>query len=61
MLEKEVKISSQSRPGVWHDLPAAPQINLVNHHIKVISGFDIGQKITVRYSPGEILIRPSNY
>lgn len=60
MLEKEMKLSSKSVPGVWGDLAPVPSLFIANRHLKVISGFDIGEKVTVRYSPNEILIKKSN-
>lgn len=38
------------------DLPTAPKIVLANHFIEEISGFSIGEKVTVNFSPGSIII-----
>ncbi len=60
MLEKEMKVGYQNRDGRNGDLPPVPQIVLASRHLKVISGFDINEKVTVRYSLNEILIKKSN-
>jgi len=38
------------------DLPTAPKIVLANHFIEKISGFSVGEKVTVNFSPGSIII-----
>jgi hypothetical protein len=55
-----MKVGYQNRDGRNGDLPPVPQIVLASRHLKVISGFDINEKVTVRYSPNEILIKKSN-
>ena len=60
MFEKEMKLSSKSVDGKWGDLKPVPSLFIANRHLKVISGFEIGQKICVRYEPGLITIRGSN-
>lgn len=60
MLEREQKVGYQNREGSHHDLPPVPLITLANHHLKNISGFNIADRVTVRYSPNEILIKKSN-
>jgi len=60
MLEKEMKLSAKSVDGVWGDSQPVPSLYIANRHLKVISGFDVGEKVTVRYSPGEIIIKKSN-
>ncbi len=56
MLEKNIKVSYQSREGSHHDLPSVPYIALANRHISTISGINISDIVTVRYSPNEIVI-----
>ena len=60
MLKKEIKISYQNRYGVRGDLPTAPKLVLANHLLKKISGFSIGDKVNVEYSPKLITISKLN-
>ncbi|MBU1557811.1 hypothetical protein KKC45_02520 [Patescibacteria group bacterium] len=55
-MKKEITISYQNRQGVRRDLPTSPKIVLSNHFIKKISGFSIGDKVVVHYSPNSIII-----
>lgn len=41
--------------GITRDLPARPKLLLANDFLKE-SGFNIGDKVTVNYSPGSIVI-----
>ena len=54
---KTMTISYQNRQGVHRDLPTAPKLVLATHLIKKISGFSIGDKVTVEYSPNQIIIK----
>ena len=56
-MNKTMTISYQNRQGRARDLPTAPKIVLANHLIKKISGFSIGDKVTVEYSPNQIIIK----
>ena len=42
------------------DLPTAPKLVLANHYLKNISGFSVGQKVIVKYLPGEIIIKSNS-
>lgn len=53
---KKITISYQNRYGVNGDLPTAPKIVLANHLIQKISGFSVGDKVIVEYSPNLITI-----
>ena len=56
-MKKEIKISYQNRHGIRGDLPTAPKLVLANHLLKKISGFSIGDKVNVEYSPNLIIIK----
>ena len=56
ILEKQIKVSYQSREGSHHDLPPVPYIALANRHISTISGININDVILVRYEPGLITL-----
>lgn len=42
------------------DLPTAPKLVIANHFLKKVSGFAIGDKIKVDYSPGQIIVSKIN-
>lgn len=50
-------ISYQNRQGKTRDLPTAPKLILANHLMKKISGFSIGDKVTVQYLHESIIIK----
>ena len=62
-------ISYQNRQGrgyggsgvgsLSRDLPTSPKLVIANHFLKNLSGFSIGDKIMVKYSPGLIIISKS--
>jgi hypothetical protein len=58
-MQKEIKISYQNRHGPHGDLPTAPKLVIANHILKKY-GFSIGDKVTVQYSPGSIIINKIN-
>jgi hypothetical protein len=60
MLEKDMQLSGKSVEGKWGDLKPVPSLFIANRHLRLISGFEIGQRITVKYSLGQILITKSN-
>ena len=60
MLKKEIKISYQNRHGVRGDLPTAPKLVIANHSLKNESGFSIGDKVSVEYLKGSIIITKLN-
>ena len=59
-MKKQITISYQNRRGVMRDLPAVPKIIIANHFLKEQSGFSIGDKAFVRYSPNQIIITKVN-
>lgn len=56
-MKKVNTISYQNRHGIRGDLPAVPKILLANHLLTKLGGFNIGDKVTVQYSQGEIIIK----
>ena len=56
-MKKEIKISYQNRHGTHGDRPTAPKLVIANHLLKNISGFSIGEKVLVEYSPNLITIK----
>jgi len=56
-MKKEMTISYQNRHGRSRDLPTAPKLVIANHLLKRLSGFSIGDKVSVSYSLGEIIIK----
>ena len=56
-MKKINTISYQHRHGVRGDLSTAPKLVLANHLLKKISGFSIGDKVNVEYSPNLIIIK----
>ncbi|MFH1233392.1 MAG: hypothetical protein V1649_01935 [Patescibacteria group bacterium] len=59
-MRKEMKIYYQHRRGVRGDLPTAPKLVIANHSLKNESGFSIGDKVTVEYLKGTIIITKLN-
>jgi ribosomal protein L21E len=59
-MKKQMTVSYQNRQGTRGDLPTAPKIVLANHLIKKLSGFSVGDKVTVEYSPNVIIITKLN-
>jgi|GEM_PF-2101849 hypothetical protein len=55
-MKKEITVGYQNREGVRQDLIPVPKITLANHLLKNLCGFFIGDKVLVRYLPGEIII-----
>ena len=56
-MNKVMKVSYQNRQGRKRDLPTAPKIVIANHLLQKYSGFSIGDKVSVEYSPSQIIIR----
>ena len=50
-------VGYQNRQGRNHDLPTAPKLVITNHFLKKLSGFCIGDKVTVQYLLNEIIIK----
>ena len=59
-MKKQIKIGYQNRTGIKRDYPAVPKIIIANHFLKEHSGFSIGDKAFVRYSPNQIIITKVN-
>jgi len=59
-MKKQITISYQNRAGLKKDYLSSPKITLANHFIKNISGFSIGDKALVCYSPDQIIITKIN-
>lgn len=69
-MKRQMTVSYQNRQGrsyggsgagsLSRDLPTAPKLVIANHFLKKLSGFCIGDKVTVQYSPGEIIISKIN-
>ena len=57
---KEMKIYYQHRHGIRGDLPTVPKLVIANHSLKNESGFSIGDKFTVEYLRGSIIITKIN-
>ena len=55
-MKKQMTVGYQNRQGARGDLPTAQKITLANHLIKKLSGFSVGDKVTVEYSPSVIII-----
>jgi hypothetical protein len=49
-------VGYQNRHGTYNDLPTRPKIILSNDTIKRVSGFSIGDKVSVEYLPNQIII-----
>jgi len=61
-MQKEMTISYQNRQGRGshpRDLPTSPKLVIANHFLKNKSGFSIGDKVKITYSPGLIIISKS--
>lgn len=55
-MKKQMTISYQYRGN----RPIAPKLTIVNHFLKNESFFAIGDKVTVEYSKGQIIISKPN-
>jgi hypothetical protein len=55
-MNKIITIGYQNRQGKRRDLASVPKIIIANHLLEQ-SGFLIGDKATVEYSPSSIIIR----
>lgn len=53
-------VSYQNRQGKFNDLPIRPKISFSNDTIKRVSGFSIGDKLSVEYLPNRIIILKEN-
>ncbi len=49
-------VGYQNRQGKFNDLPIRPKITISNDTIKRVSGFSIGDKVSVEYLPNQIII-----
>ena len=56
-MKKQMILSYQTRRGRHGDLPQAPKLIISNHLLKKISGFNVGDKITVEYYKNQIIIK----
>lgn len=67
---KTMTVSYQNRLSRGHggtgvgslsrDLPTAPKLVLANHFLNKLSGFSIGDKVSVEYLPNSIIIKQLN-
>lgn len=67
--KRQMTIGYQNRQGRAHggtgvgslarDLPTSPKLVIANHFLKSLSGFSVGDKVSVQYSPGSIIISKS--
>jgi hypothetical protein len=57
---KEMKIYYQHRNGIRGDLPTVPKLVIANHILEKICGFSIGDKVTIEYVKGSIIITKLN-
>lgn len=55
-MRKEMKIYYQHRHGIRGDLSTVPKIVIANHFLTE-SGFSIGDKFTVEYLKGSLIIK----
>ena len=55
-MKKLMTVSYQHRQSLKRDLPTSPKIVIANHFLKELSGFSIGDKVLVHYSPNQIII-----
>jgi hypothetical protein len=53
-------VGYQNRQGTYNDLPIRPKITFSNDTIKRVSGFCIGDKVSVEYLPNRIIILKEN-
>ncbi|MEI6553435.1 MAG: hypothetical protein WCO09_02605 [bacterium] len=53
-------VGYQNRQGTYNDLPIRPKITFSNDTIKRVSGFSIGDKVSVEYLPNRIIILKHN-
>lgn len=53
-------VGYQNRQGIYNDLPIRPKITFSNDTIKRVSGFNIGDKVSVEYLPNRIIILKHN-
>jgi hypothetical protein len=56
-MHKTITVSYQNRHSRTRDLASVPKIILANHILKKICGFNIGDKVTIEYSPSQIIIK----
>ena len=56
-MKKEITIGYLNRYNIKGDLPTVPKITLANSHLKALSGFCIGDKVTVEYLQDSIIIK----
>ena len=59
-MTKEIKIQYQNRESVYGNIPAVPKIILASKMLKDLSGFSIGDRASVEYSPNQIIISKLN-
>jgi len=59
-MKRQMTVGYQNRQGARGDLPTAQKITLANHLIKKLSGFSVGDKVTVEYLQGSIIINKTN-
>jgi len=52
-------LSYLNRHGVHGDLPSVPKLTLANNAMRK-AGFNIGDKVTVQYEKGQIIIKKLN-
>lgn len=54
---KIMTLSYQNRQNKKRDITSVSKIIIANHLLQKLSGFSIGDKVTVKYSPDSIIIR----
>ena len=59
-MKKSMTVYYQFRHGVRGDRPTAPKIVIANHLLTKLGGFSIGDKFTVEYLKGSIIITKIN-
>jgi len=58
-MKKLITVGYQHRQSLKRDLPTSPKIVIANHFLRQ-SGFSIGDKVLVHYSPNQIIITKVN-
>jgi len=59
-MKRQMTVGYQNRQSLKRDLPTIPKIVIANHFLKKQSGFSIGDKVLVHYSPNQIIITKVN-
>lgn len=56
-MKRLMTVSYQNR---WHNRKSAPKVMIANHLLTKLSGFSIGDKFTVEYLKGSLIITKIN-